>query len=233
MSNELGDCRKGLDVMRSWLICPSTMFKKYPPDRPPTKSIPTRRGISRTFWILASFSVFFWKSAYHRLGPMGIFVKIHGISWNITLSILPDMAELIWFLLPGYKIAVLNMSYLINLIQDIWSIQQLDSSMVRHICAQCAILCSTWLRFKIATKWTSLACLLHGQDLLAGQVQQRDQPNRRCWQVDPFYNHDDDDRTRDDVTTKDEVDDERMKSEYRTRSEIFYGARVRARFWTQ
>ena len=156
MSNELGDCRKGLDVMRSWLICPSTMFKKYPPDRPPTKSIPTRRGISRTFWILASFSVFFWKSAYHRLGPMGIFVKIHGISWNITLSILPDMAELIWFLLPGYKIAVLNMSYLINLIQDIWSIQQLDSSMVRHICAQCAILCSTWLRFKIATKWTSL-----------------------------------------------------------------------------
>ena len=84
-----------------------------------TKSIPTRRGISRTFWILASFSVFFWKSACHRLGPMDIFVKVHGISWNILEYNAIHSATSGRIYIPGYKIALFNMSYLINLIQAI------------------------------------------------------------------------------------------------------------------
>jgi hypothetical protein len=34
---------------------------------------------------------------------MNIFVKVYGISWNITLFILPDI-----LLIPGYKTALLN-----------------------------------------------------------------------------------------------------------------------------
>ena len=119
----------------------------------------------------------------------------------MTLFILPDMAELIWFLLSGYRTALLNTLYLINLIQDIWSIQQLNSSIVRHICAQCAKLdTSTYNLIHLPTTSYHLTSALkfdmslYGHDLFAGQEHQRSQPNRHCWQVDPLYNHDDDER---------------------------------------
>ena len=173
------------------------------------QSIPTRGGISRTFWILASFSVFFWKSAHHRLGPMDIFVKVHGISWNITLFILPYMAELIWFLLPGYKIALLNMSYLINSIRDFWSIQRWIQAWCAIFCARCAILCtvvqSTVLDYvsKSQQNWRRLGwqwrphrpsddVVLHTRRWFHAWKRNASWANRHCWQVDPFYNHDDD-----------------------------------------
>jgi hypothetical protein len=119
------------------------------------------------------------------------------------------MAELIWFLIPGYKTALLNMSYFINWIQDIWSIQQLNSSTVRLIfCSVRQVyhfydIPTTFYYLTTFPPW-SLACLFHGHDLLAARHEhQQAQPYLRCYTLQPrwWWVMRDDVTTRNDVTT--------------------------------
>ena len=124
----------------------------------------------------------------------------------------------------------------------------LDSSMVHHICAWCAILCTVVLDYVSKSQqngrclgwqwwphWPSDDVVLHTRRWFHAWKRSASWANRRCWQVDPFYNHDDDDMMMIEWETRmttNEWNPNIVLYSY-TGTEIFYGARVRARFWTQ